>query len=345
MLAVGEVDPRRPAEVGTALVALATERFGGPVTLAAPAERLGDGLDSFIHTATLAGPTLPAPWREPLVVRLLPSVDRAEQARAEADVQRWCAERGYPVPDVLRVLGPDDAFGRPGQVMVRAPGGTILDAVKARPWRAFGLVDRLAALHVRLHSLPTDGWPGPAGPTALVDKRLSLPRRVVAEGGPAELARALDAVAPLVAIAATGEPVVCHGDFHPLNVVVDGDAVAVIDWTDAGLGPREGDVARTLLLFHVVAVVADGRAERAVLGRVGPVLARRYARAYARSGPLDERRMLAWEALHAVHGWAQVHTLHAGGFDGETSADAARVPPGLVTFLQGRVDRALAALT
>ncbi len=342
---MGTIDPSRSTDVGAALVAVAAERFGGPVTLAAPAERLGDGLDSFIHTAILAGPALPAAWREPLVVRLLPSVDRAAQAHAEADAQRWCATQGYPVPEILLVAEPDDVFGRPAQVMARAPGGTVLDAVKARPWQAFRLVDRLAALHVQLHSLPTDGWPGSTGPMALVDKRLSLPRRTVEEGGPAELAEALDRVAPLVPIAAEGEAVVCHGDFHPLNVVVDGPDAVVIDWTDAGLGPREGDVARTLLLFHVVAVVADSRVERAVLGRVGPRLARRYARTYARSGPLDERRMLAWEALHAVHGWAQVHTLHTGGFDGETSADASKVPPGLVDFLRGRVDRALAALT
>lgn len=338
-------DPRRPAEVGATLVALAVERFGGPVELAAPAEALGAGFDSHIHTATLTGPTLPTAWRAPLVVRLLPAVDRIDQARAEADVQGWCAQQGYPAPEVLLVLDPGEGFGLPTQVMARAPGRTVLDTLQARPWRAGALVDQLAELHVRLHALPLDGWPTSAEPAALVDKRLSLPRRVLAEGGaPPGLADALDAVAALVPIAIDGEPVVCHGDFHPLNVVVDGPDAAVIDWTDAGLGPREADVARTLLLFHVAAVAADGRAARVILGRVGPILSRRYARAYTRSAPLDERRMLAWEALHAVHGWAQVHTLHTGGFDGATSADAGKVPSGLTAFLSDRVDRALAEL-
>jgi hypothetical protein len=50
--------------------------------------------------------------------------------------------------------------------------------------------------------------------------------------------------------------------------------------------------------------------------------------------------MRAWEGLHALHGWAQVLTLHEGGFDGETSADAARVPAGLQAFLQGRFEAA-----
>jgi aminoglycoside phosphotransferase (APT) family kinase protein len=342
---VGVLDPRRPGEVGAALVAVAAERFGGPVDLAVPAEALGDGFDSHIHAVTLAGPTLPEAWRAPLVVRLLPSVDRMHQARTEAEVQRWCGQRGYPVPEMLLVLEPDEAFGLPAQVMARAPGGTVLDALKARPWRAGALVDDLAALHVRLHSLSPEGWPASSEPTALVDQRLSLPRRVVDEGGPEGLAAAVEAVGALVPIATEGDLVVCHGDFHPLNVVVDGADAAVIDWTDAGLGPREADLARTLLLFHVVAIVADGRVERAVLGRIGPVLSRRYARAYGRTATLDERRMLAWEALHAVHGWAQVHTLHAGGFDGATSADASQVPPDLADFLRAKVDRALATLT
>jgi aminoglycoside phosphotransferase (APT) family kinase protein len=178
-----------------------------------------------------------------------------------------------------------------------------------------------------------------------VDQRLRLPRQVVEGGAPAGLAAALEAVAALGPMAVGGEAVVCHGDFHPLNVVVDGTDAAVIDWTDAGLGPREADVARTLLLFRVAALAADGRVARIVLGRVGPVLSRRYARAYAGSAVLDERRMRAWEALHAVHGWAQVHTLHAGGFDGATSAEVGKVPPGLTTYLRERVELALAALT
>ena len=134
---------------------------------------------------------------------------------------------------------------------------------------------------------------------------------------------------------------VCHGDFHPLNVVVDGEGATVIDWTDAGLGPREADVSRTLLLFHIAAIAASGAVERTALRIAGPRLAGRYRRAYESASALDDERMRAWEALHALHGWAQVLTLHAGGFEGESSSEQGRIPASVGDFLRGRFDAAM----
>jgi aminoglycoside phosphotransferase (APT) family kinase protein len=140
-----------------------------------------------------------------------------------------------------------------------------------------------------------------------------------------------------------GPPVVCHGDFHPLNVVVDAEKASVIDWTDAGLGPREADVARTCLIFHIAAIAAGSAVERVALKVGGPRLARRYRRTYEARASLDPERMRQWTVLHAVHGWAQVEMLHAGGFDGSSSAEAARIPVSVGAYLQRRVSEELAA--
>jgi len=43
----------------------------------------------------------------------------------------------------------------------------------------------------------------------------------------------------------------CHGDFHPLNVLVTGDGqFAVIDWWSAARGSAIADLARTLILLE-----------------------------------------------------------------------------------------------
>jgi aminoglycoside phosphotransferase (APT) family kinase protein len=168
-----------------------------------------------------------------------------------------------------------------------------------------------------------------------------MPRAVVARLDRPELAQALASAEALADRAMDGPHVVCHGDFHPLNVLVDGDRTSVIDWTDAGLGPREADVARTALLFHVAAIAATSAIERAALRIAGPRLSRRYLRTYGAGAPLDPERLRLWEVLHAVHGWAQVEMLHAGGFDGSSSAEAAQIPRSVATFLQGRIEQAL----
>ena len=125
----------------------------------------------------------------------------------------------------------------------------------------------------------------------MVDHRLSLPRQVVAQLDRPDLAAALRQAEELAPRALDGPPVVCHGDFHPLNVMVDGERASVIDWTDAGLGPREADVARTALIFHIAAVAANSAVERAVLKVAGPRLSRRYLRTYEAGSRLDPARM------------------------------------------------------
>ena len=341
------VDPTDSAAVAGAVAGWATARFGAPVDVAGDPARIGDGFDSFIHAVELRGEALPPGWRQPLIVRLLPTPDRAPQAAREAAVQGWASEQGYAAPQVLAVLAPSEGTGLPTQVMERAPGVTLLDAFSARPWRARRHVDQLARLALRLHELDPSTWPSaaePQGGATLVDQRLALPRAVVDRLDRPPLAGALAAAEALAGRAMSGAHVVCHGDFHPLNVVVDGGDASVIDWTDAGLGPREADVARTSLLFHVAAIAASTRLERVALRLVGPRLSRRYLETYRAGAELDRDRLRVWEVLHAVHGWSQVEMLHAGGFDGASSAEASRVPLGLVGFLRRRAETALARL-
>ncbi|MCQ6568929.1 aminoglycoside phosphotransferase family protein [Bacillus mycoides] len=47
----------------------------------------------------------------------------------------------------------------------------------------------------------------------------------------------------------TFEPRVCHGDFHPFNVIMSNGDVNIIDWVDASSGDIRADVFRTYLLY------------------------------------------------------------------------------------------------
>lgn len=46
-------------------------------------------------------------------------------------------------------------------------------------------------------------------------------------------------------------PYLCHGDFHPFNVLMDekNDETIIIDWVDASAGDIRADVYRTYLLL------------------------------------------------------------------------------------------------
>jgi aminoglycoside phosphotransferase (APT) family kinase protein len=324
-----------PPDAVAGLVEWARARFGGPVELASPVARRGEGFDSDIFLLRLTGAPLPEAWRAPLVLRVKSDPGRLAEAEREAAVHRWLGDLGYPVPEVLAVLTPGEVADRPAQVMTRAPGALMLDRVRRAPWEARRRTAQLAALHVRLHHLPPEGFPVVDD---LLDRRLALSRRTAVALDDARLQRALARTEALSNRLRGAPGVVCHGDFHPLNVLVDGAQGTVIDWTDAGVGDRHGDVARTLALFSLAAIAASNRVERALLRRVGPLLGRWYRRAYDAVSPLDPERLALWMPVHLLHGWSQVLAVHAQGSPG----GEARVPLAMAADLERRFDRALA---
>jgi len=341
----GSVEPSTDvAPVVRALLALARQRWGAEVELGEPPTSNTEGFDSEIHLVHLTGGGLPEAWRQPLVLRVKADADRLEEAQQEADVQRWLADTGFPAPRVLAVHPPGELAPGAVQVMERAPGTMLLDALKARPWTARRSIGQLAAVHARLHALPADGFPRSDD---LLDRRLRLTRHVAAALDDAALGDGLRRVEALADRLRDAPAAVCHGDYHPLNVLVDGDRLSVIDWTDAGIGDRHGDVARTLLLFQLAAIAGGNGIERAALRVVGPLLGRRYRRTYEQHAPLDPERLALWTPVHLLHGWSQARALHAGLFEREEGAHddrTERVPPALVDELPRRFDAAMAAV-
>lgn len=181
-----------------------------------------------------------------------------------------------------------DRDGRPGLVLERIPGADMLDVLRRRPWRVLTLARALAESHLAVHDV--------AAPADLPDVRQVLAARIEAAGLTAELRgfalRVLDGLP-------SGDRL-CHGDYHPGNVMVDGDRVAVIDWPNSARGVPEADHARTILLLRwadpdpgtpplMRGLIAAGRA----------LLARGYTRAYAAG---------AGHPPHDVESWLVVQT-------------------------------------
>ncbi len=105
-----------------------------------------------------------------------------------------------------------------------------------------------------------------------------------------------------------GEPerlVVCHGDFHPLNLLVeDGRVSGVLDWAGFLLGEPAYDVGTTVFLGQVAAP--------ALLPGIDWVrLVRRYLEFYVRGAPLELRRVdyySAFRCLWAMYEGAEGHS-------------------------------------
>ena len=213
---------------------------------------LGGGFWADILTFRLTG--APPELTGELVAKITPSRSHGER---EAFVQAAVVTQGYPAPPVLSSGAGPRADGW-YFVMPRAAGAPPLSAasahalVRAVPSLALHLPALLADLLVQLHQLD---------PAPLRDAlRTHAEWPVDVDDLVADLATAADHLddtdlATTIRTMLTARPrpehgdVVCHGDFHPLNIIVNPTGTTVVDRTAARLAPPAFDVAFTALLL------------------------------------------------------------------------------------------------
>lgn len=125
-----------------------------------------------------------------------------------------------------------------------------------------------------------------SGPLALKRRLEDRIRRV--RSLPASLQESV--LATLAALPDGGA--LCHGDFHPGNVILSPRGPVIIDWVDVSIGPPLADVARTLLLATVGA--PPGILRRASVAALRAVFRRTYLTRYAAIRPFDRAELPRW---------------------------------------------------
>jgi aminoglycoside phosphotransferase (APT) family kinase protein len=127
-------------------------------------------------------------------------------------------------------------------------------------------------------------------------------------------------------------PVLCHGDFHPLNALVDGDGhIGIVDWTDACVCDRHLDVGRSIAIFWFASLIAESTAERVGLRMLRDWLGRTHRATYeSRWGSgLDDECLAWWQVVHLFRGWLQLGELAEGTVPDPQSRTTERLPSDL----------------
>jgi hypothetical protein len=122
----------------------------------------------------------------------------------EAERARAAHAAGAPSPAVLDILSADDRFG---VVFECVQGPSMLQAMAADPSNAESLIRSLADLHAQLHGLSGTGLP---------PQREHLSRRIALS----PLNHRLRATVLSVLSRLPDGDALCHGDFHPRNVLL-----------------------------------------------------------------------------------------------------------------------------
>lgn len=169
-------------------------------------------------------------------------------AFGEAAILAIVGEHGLPTPAVHEA---GHFAGRWGLVMDRAAGQPLATLAAADPTLVPAALEAMVQLHLAIH--------------AREEVRLSpLKPRLADRIGRVSLDAGLRAklLARLAELPEGNR--LCHGDFHPFNIIGMPGAAMIVDWPDATSGPPAADVARSYLLMRHGAshALADAYLER-----------------------------------------------------------------------------------
>ncbi len=175
-------------------------------------------------------------WGKDRILKLYQDWMPAASIEREFTITRAARETGLPVPTADELI---QVEGRFGIIFERIYGPSMLKVLESRPWKLPRFSRQLGELHAQMHSctLPPDTF----------TQREQIERGI-------EWAKELsdkekETIRGILARLPEGEAL-CHGDFHPDNILLTDHGAVVIDWFTGTRGHPLADVARTTLLLE-----------------------------------------------------------------------------------------------
>lgn len=317
-------------DIAQRLLADLRERLEAPdLAYAEPPERILAGAENWIFSLRLSGG--PVSLAGPLILRRYPPDRATAGIRCEAVIQQALLEQGYPAPRVALFCEDAAPLGGAYLLMNRIPGRVLLGEIAHLP-EVFGNVGsalravprmvyeggfrvprELARWMLRLHALDTHRLiealegAGFALRDYTMEGRLERIERRVAEAR-------LDGLAPALAwlrerYEKPSERVLCHADFHFLNLLVEGSQLSgVVDWSGEHFCFEDPayDVGNTRALFDIT-VPGLPSLLRGGFEAVQRRLRDGFTRRYERERPVDPERVRWAEVFRYVR-----EMTHAG---------------------------------
>jgi uncharacterized protein (TIGR02172 family) len=173
-------------------------------------------------------------WQNGQILKLFHDWFELDNIQYELKIARAVESTGLPVPHAGEILRVNE---RNGLTYSRVDGISMLDDLQRRPWKLPRYARRTAELHAAMHACTVQA--------SLPSQQKRLERKInQAACLPSDLrTKALEALNSM-----PGGDRLCHGDFHPGNIMVNGQGETVIDWIDSSLGNPLGDLARTSII-------------------------------------------------------------------------------------------------
>ena len=210
-----------------------------------------------------------------------------DRIRYEYRVYALLAETTAFVPTVYELL---EIEAVPIIVMERLDGQSMMNQVKTRPWVARRKAVELARLH---HNLLNVRGSTALNSTTMDARHCILSSQILADAAKEKVLSILDELPQ-------GETL-CHGDFHPGNIIHQDDRDYIIDWSGASVGDYHSDIAHTYFLLKVVPRVPGLHpVMHFAQKRIGRAIANTYLDTMQSERHIDYRLLSQWILVKAA---------------------------------------------
>ncbi len=218
-------------------------------------------------------------WKDDQVLKLFLEKFPAEAVAYEARVTDAIYKAGLPAPAVGGVV---EVEGRQGIILARVDGPSMLQVFRSRPWRIGQLGRTQAALHAAIHKCEMPELPS---------LREDIRRAIQSQANlPNETKEAIINHLEQLPDGNT----LCHGDFHPDNILMSSRGPVVIDWSNPRRGDPLADVAGSSLLLQL-APVPQYMAGRWLIKIFRAWFHSSYLKRYMELRPVSRDQISAWE--------------------------------------------------
>lgn len=218
-------------------------------------------------------------WRTDTVLKLYRSGWPAQEVEREFALVKTITSADIQTP---QAHGVETLADRVGIVFDRIDGPSLLHVLLHNPADADHIARQLAALHAALHATRVGTLP---------DLKHRLAHKIEQAESASTALRAM-ALAGLRSLPEGDR--LCHGDFHPDNVILNDGGPIVIDWVDATAGAPAADVARTLLLMRHGDTAAGAVQVDPVIQELRGRFCRSYLDHYMTLVPVAEEEIERW---------------------------------------------------
>ena len=175
-------------------------------------------------------------WDKNQVLKLFRKGFTLSHVQKEEKISRSVYEAGLPVPAVYGTIQVEERYGI---LFERIDGPVMLEEMMSKPNELKHMTNLLTELHAKINSIK-------------IKEIQTLHHKLRSQIQNATLLSEREREVTLMALdRLPKDNTLCHGDFHPGNIIMSTQGPVVIDWVDASQGDYHADVTRTYLLFQV----------------------------------------------------------------------------------------------